>query len=363
MSIFDVRHQPRAQKILQRALACGRVPHAYLFHGPDGVGREMLALRLATVMLCERPVETRKAPHPELADFDGVWRDACGKCKDCVLVRADTHPDLHRVYRELRKHHPDSTVRQRVSQELGVDVIRHFLLDAVAAKPFRGRAKVFIVREADLLTTEAQSALLKTLEEPPRTTFLILISAGLNDLLPTTRSRCQHVPFSPLPLDFVAARVADLTGDLSKDQAHRYALLADGSLGTALRFAEDGIAANQESVDSTLREFGRLGPMQVSKRWYDEAKGLGEAFARRDPGITDTEAQRRGLKLILSLVASALDARLRGSVESSATKTGTAAGIAKAIQAVAEAERHIDQNANVQLAVDAMAIRLARLLA
>jgi DNA polymerase-3 subunit delta' len=363
MSIFDVRHQPRAQRILQRALACGRVPHAYLFHGPEGVGRERLAIRLATVMLCEHPVETRKPPHPELADFDGVWRDACGKCKDCMLIRADTHPDLHRVYRELRKHHPDSTVRQRVSQELGVDVIRHFLLDAVAAKPFRGRAKVFIVRDADWLTTEAQNALLKTLEEPPRTTFLILISAGLNDLLPTTRSRCQHVPFSPLPSDFVAARLADLAGDLSKDQARKYASLAHGSLGTALRFAEDGVAAYQDSVDSALREIGRLVPVQLSKRWHEEAKGIGEAFSKRDPGITDTEAQRRGLKLIFSLVASALDTRLHGTVSSRADASGSVAGIAQAIQAVAEAERHIDQNANVQLAVDALVIRLGRLLA
>ena len=375
MSIFDVRHQPRAQRIIQRALASGRLPHAHLFHGPDGVGKEMLAGRLARVLLCERPVRPERAPLEELAGFDGSLLDACGECQDCVLARAGTHPDLHLIHRELHIYHPDAAVRNRKGLDLGVDVIRRFVIDAVSTKPTRGRAKVFVIREADRITHSAQSALLKTLEEPPGTTFLVLLTASLDKLLSTTRSRCQAVPFGPLPTEFVAAGLSKLVADLTLERAAMYAAMAQGSLGLAQRFCEDGLESYNEKIVESLSRLGAMPATRIAKHWLDDAKALGAQFRDRDQEISDTEAQRRGLKTLLSLVGTWFGDVLRLSVDSGAGVVNTAyarqlarAGIgprqaALAINAIVETERHIERNASTQLAVEALVIRLVRIAA
>jgi len=241
VSIFDVRYQPRAHRILQRALASRRMPHAYVFAGPEGVGREMLAMRLAETLLCESPVN-RPVP-PEMKEFVDATQalDACGECQDCRLVRAGTHPDLFLIHRQLNREHPDATVRKQKALFLSVDVIRHFLVDRGYTRPMRGRAKVFIVREAERLNEAAQNSLLKTLEEPPSDTFIILIAAALDRLLPTTRSRCQHVRFQTLPADFVAERLGELRPDTAAEERAYVAWHAGGSLGASLRQIDDGL--------------------------------------------------------------------------------------------------------------------------
>ena len=167
MQISDVRHQDRAHRVLQLALSSNRVPHAYIFHGPSGVGREMLALRLARVMLCGS--RGRSAADEGGLDLGIEVTDACGKCDDCKLMEAETHPDLHLIHRQLGALHPDQAVRNRQGLELMVQVIRHFVVDQSMLKSVQGRGKVFVVREAERMSTEAQNALLKTLEEPPCT--------------------------------------------------------------------------------------------------------------------------------------------------------------------------------------------------
>ena len=102
MPLADVCHQESAQNLVQRALLSARMPHAYILHGPDGVGKELFARRVAAVLLCEAPVTV--APG---------GRDACGACQSCHLVDADNHPDLHVVHRLLNAYHPDALVRNR----------------------------------------------------------------------------------------------------------------------------------------------------------------------------------------------------------------------------------------------------------
>ena len=368
VSLLDVYHQPHAQRVLQHALQGTRVPHAYLFHGPDGVGKELLARGLGQTLLCGEAREV--ALEPACAQAVGLERAVagCGACTDCQALAHDSHPDLHLIHRYLYRDHPDSAVRQRKGLELGIDVLRHFVIERVAMKPARGWAKLFIVREADRITTAAQNALLKTLEEPPSGTFIILVARSLDRLLPTTRSRCQPVRFDALPLPFVAERLRAAHADLSAADAEWYAALSGGSVGRALAYVEQELlAVNGRLVPGLAALAGD--PLAVDpKAWTDEAKALAEHHRTRDPDITDTEANRQGLKSLFHLASAFYSDVLKTAVGAEGGIVNTAAGdqlrrvaermtpadAARRVQRLAQAEQQLDLNANVQLCVECL---------
>ncbi|MCK6556002.1 DNA polymerase III subunit delta' [Candidatus Binatia bacterium] len=189
---------------LRLAAARERLAHGLLFAGPDGVGKQGVARALAAWMQC-----AESGPD-----------DACGRCDACRQVTAGTHPDVVTVAVPSGK------------KEIGIDRVRD-LKRFVFMQPVRGRAKVAIVDDAPALTVAAQNALLKTLEEPPRRSFVILVAANADALLPTVKSRCQRVRFGPL----TTAEVVDvLTCDhgLAPEAAAPLARLAEGSPGRAL---------------------------------------------------------------------------------------------------------------------------------
>ncbi len=354
MPLSDVLHQPRADRLIRQAMSSDRMPHAYIFHGPEGVGRELFAERLARMLLCEKP--------------DG---DACGLCRGCEMTGEGTHPDLHLIYRELIKQHPDTAVRARKGIDLGIDVIRTFVLDRVARKASMGQAKVFIVREAEKMTRAAQNALLKTLEEPPARTFIILVAAAIDALLTTVRSRCQPVAFGLLPPEFIVQRLRAEHPDISEDEARFCAQHANGSLGVALRHHTDGLTAYDARLAETVAGLAGTGVTAAAKRIVDDAKKLGEHHQKRDADISNTEAQRRGLKALFSLLSGGMREGLHASVGADtggdgryAALTGalTPRGAAEAIRTVVAAERHLDLNVNTQLCVEGLLIRLGRLV-
>lgn len=374
MSLVEVKHQGAAQQRIQRALALGRVPHAYVLHGPDGVGKEMFAAAVAQLLLCELPKECA-LDEREAADV-GIdqLRTACGDCDDCRMIRAGTHPDLHLIYRQLNRDHPDPLVRKRKGLDLGVDVLRHFLMDKVYLTPARGRAKVFVVREADRITTQAQNALLKTLEEPPGTTYLMLLVRSLDRMLPTTLSRCQLLEFAALPTAFVQSTLRTVRHDLSDEQVTWYASFAEGSVGRALSAADDDlIAVNQRVVDHLIHLHETRGDV-IAAAWTEQAKALGSVFRKRDPEITDTEATRRGLLTIFHLAAnwfadvlrvsscdeaaSIVNASFVEELERAGQQVDTEAA-AERINRIASAERNLHLNANTQLVVEALVGELA----
>ncbi len=373
MSLADVKHQGPAQRTLQRAMAGGRVHHAYIFHGLSGVGKEMLARRLAQVLLCSATIER------DLQDADaeivGVDRlvDGCGRCDDCRAVTGQSHPDLHLVYRQLNREHPDPAVRRRKGLELGVDVLRQFVIDRVGLTSARGRAKVYIIREADRITPAAQNALLKTLEEPPASTVIILLVAALDRLLPTTLSRCQVVRFDPLPTEFTRTKLGELLPDTPREHLDWYASCANGSLGTAMERAEDQwYELNQRLID-TLVALAGAGVGSTVKTWTDASKALGTGYRKRDPEITDTEATRRGFKAIFQLAATYYADVLRAGTTPSSPMVNTAwqaeikeaarridlDSAAGAVNRIAQAERHLDLNANTQLVMETLLSDLA----
>ncbi len=173
MTLDDVRDQPRAVTLLRRALESGRVAHAYAFVGPAGAGRTTTALAFAAALLCPQG-----------------GRHARGACRACESVAAGRHPDLHLIVPTPPESNPRGT------RLLRIGAIRELARQA-SLKPLTAARKVFILDDADRMTDDAPQAFLKTLEEPPAATVMILILARARAVPATVLSRCHIVRFAP----------------------------------------------------------------------------------------------------------------------------------------------------------------------
>lgn len=371
MRFRDVRHQDRALAILRRALRSGRTPHAYLFVGPEGVGKELAARALAARLLCGEPAGDPAA-------------DACGRCAACRLLAADGHPDFHLIHRGLHRLHPERTIRQSKGLYLVVDVIRHFVIEPAALRPAQGLRRVFVIRDAERMNDEAQNALLKTLEEPPGTAVLILLTTAASRLLPTIRSRCQEVPFGRLPADFVATELTTRLR-LKPEEAQTLARLSDGRLGVALHWHHLGLLPALDAIGTTLDHVAAGDPEGFARAIVDAATALAvpeaeaeseaapeEAGAKVGTRKAATDELRDALKIVLVVLAglfrdalvlraganatlyvAPLRARSeRWAAERSADELGSA------IRSVAHAEQLLDRNVAPQLAGEWLAVAL-----
>lgn len=373
MSLSDVCHQSSAQTIIQRTARAGRLPHAYLFHGPEGVGKELFAVGLAEMLLCASPAEQKIAGDRQSSVGAGVLRQGCGTCEDCRLVKAAAHPDLHFVYRQLSHEHPDADVRKRKALDLGVDVVRTFLIEPMGLTAQRGRRKIFIVREAERLNTAAQNSLLKTLEEPPGDATIILLATQPDRLLITTRSRCQEVRFDPLPLDFIAARLAQALVELKPAEVAWYARFAAGSLGRAAQQAADDLLNVNAKMVALLAGGGRSWHKEMAETWKSLAEALAKKYADREPDASDTEAQRVSYQTLFRLnaqwFADALHLQTgeNHSILNAAWipqlievgRKRSANELTSAIQRLAVAERQLSSNVLLALCVDSLVNDLA----
>ncbi len=366
MPLSDVLYQDLAQQRLQRALASGRVPHAYLFAGPTGVGKEMLAERFAARLLCVSPKEI-----PAQDGSIAPMTDACGGCPSCVLLAAGNHPDYHRIYRRLNKFHPDKKVQDRKALNLGIDVVRHFVLDQMGRRPSQGIAKVFVVADAERLDSPAQNALLKTLEEPPDHSYLILISTTGAGLLATTQSRCQQIPFRALPSEFVVAQLQEKHG-ASAEAARFLAELSQGSLGSAVRHAQAGVFNRVPALVEMVRSAAE-DPLGSGKALAELAKELGIAMDEDDSEEdVDAGTKRHAELLAVAMVATVLRDAQRVAVgyEPAALpqeevvrdlgKRTDSRLIITAIRAAGTAEYQIGRNAHTGLVFDSLGIALGR---
>ncbi len=227
--LCDVEGQDRALEGLKRALKGQRLHHAYLFAGPDGVGKRLAAQGLAEALLCEHPLD------------DG---DACTQCKACRRVAEQQHPDLHVLERQDR---PDGKGLER---QIKIDQVRA-LQRALSFKSFEGGRRVVLLLEAEAMNPATANALLKTLEEPGDDTFFVLVSHAPNRLLPTILSRCQRVRFGPLSRAYVTRRLTELA-ELTPDAGALLAGLSEGSIGRGLALASSGLLARRAELIAAI---------------------------------------------------------------------------------------------------------------
>ncbi len=204
----------------RRALRRGRLASSFLFAGPAGIGKRTFALKLAAALLCEQRAEEDLDP--------------CGECPACVQVAAGTHPDVQLVSK------PEDKAFIPVELFIGdrEHRRREGLCHDIGLKPFMGGRKIAIIDDADHLNAEGANSLLKTLEEPPPKSILILIGTSPARQLPTIRSRCQLIRFRPLPVEAVAELLVSRQLVDDPAEARRLAQYSEGSLQQAMELAD-----------------------------------------------------------------------------------------------------------------------------
>lgn len=298
--------QDRALQQLQAALVSGRLAHACVFHGPFGVGKFTTAVALARVILCHQPRRGFQA--------GCAWLTACGECPSCRFFASrglsseaqPAHPDLHIVNRELARFHEDPSIRERKLLNIPWQVLQQFLLEPVYLKSHLGHGKVFIVDEAELIDPGGQNRLLKTLEEPPADTYIILVTSAEERLLPTVRSRCQRVAFAPLPIDTLRRWLEGQSAAEKLSPAQRSWILeyASGSLGR-LKLALDYELWRWAGIVLPAleqMEKGRL-PPDLGAQMSQGLQEFARLWVERHENASREAANRLGAGLMLALIA------------------------------------------------------------
>jgi DNA polymerase-3 subunit delta' len=298
MSLKDVFCQDRAVSLLRRAFAADRVPHAYIFAGPDGVGKFKTAFEWARLLLCGNPLEKDRA--------ESV--DSCGACESCRALDANAHPDFNHIYKELLEFTQDGKDKT-APIDLPIAVIREFLVDKVSARPSLSRRKVFIVSEAEKLNKSSQNSLLKILEEPPGRCCIILLCTRLEGLLQTTRSRCRIVRFGPIDEDIILDKLSG--AGIDRDRSLYFARLSQGSLGLAegwakLESAQVGLYDIKRQVVASVAELKYAEIPELAADLVDKSKAIAAAWADVDKKASRKDIGRTASKSVVGMVISAI---------------------------------------------------------
>ena len=333
--------------LLARAAARGTLPPSLIFTGPEGVGKRLTATALAQALNCERPVEYN-VPIMS-AEIGGeapisAGNDACGECAACKRIARGVHADI-------------LVIEPGDSGAIKLDQVRE-AIDRSAYRPFEGRRRLVVIDQADALIPEAQNALLKTLEEPPSASVFVLITNRPDVLLPTVRSRCQHVRFGPLTPGEVAGVLVRDHGVAPAD-AHAAAAAADGSVGRALAgSAEDA----NEARDAAARLLQSAASSADPRRRLDGAKALMGGGGDRD------DLSRRLLALSslirdLGLLLSRADDRTLANVDlkpqlQSLLRSFDADRTIEAFETVDRSLDALDRNASPKIVADWVALNL-----
>ena len=202
---------------LQNAIKTGKISHSYIFAGEPGSGKRLLAGIYAMTLQCEAGGE-----------------NACGKCESCKRAIGKNHPDIIMV-----KHEKPNTI--------SIDEIREQVVNDVGIKPYSSPHKIYIIPDAEIMTPQAQNALLKTIEEPPEYAVIMLLTSNIDGLLPTIRSRCVRLDLKVVDDGLVKKYLMEHL-HIPDYQAEIDASFAHGSIGKAKE-----AATSQEFADITQK--------------------------------------------------------------------------------------------------------------
>jgi DNA polymerase-3 subunit delta' len=321
MKLTQIRGQAHIVSILSQAIKNNRLAHAYLFSGPDGVGKKTTALALAKALNC--------------LNRTGA---ACLKCTSCHKLDQAQHPDVRLLSAE--------------GNYIKIESIRS-LQQRLAVKPYEGSLKIEIIDEADKLTTQAANCLLKTLEEPPANSLIILVSAQPYNLPLTVRSRCQHLTFNQLAEDEIVELLKDK--GFTTAQCRLIAFFCQGSLAQALRSDLEQILSERTLL---LKEMIEVFPLSAEAllSWAQTLSGNDE----------QTERTLKWLQLwyrdLLIIRRKAEHSRLvnedkRSTLNRQAAQFGTN-DLYKMLKAIERTRELLARNVNSQLALEVLLMDL-----
>lgn len=351
--------QDRALGTLRSAIAAGRLHHAWVFHGPAGVGKFSAARAFGALVL-----------DPDGAGTLGSNRGLDPDGPVQRLIRSGAHSDFHVVTKELAANSRNPKVREGKQITLAKDVIDEFVIEPAHKtrtltweRPSLA-GKVFIIDEAELMDQRTQNVLLKTLEEPPAGTLFVLVTSSEDRLLPTIRSRTQRVGFSPLDdsgmRSFVSARsdIAWPGGD-DLDWVLRFAA---GSPGLACTAVDCGLIAWRTALSGMLDEAarGRFSP-DLGPTMYKLVEERAAAVVKANPDASKDGANKAWARRMLAFIAEDARARLRSQARAGKVTAEDATGerLIGVIEAVHAAEGHLVANVNLGLVFDHLAARMS----
>lgn len=358
--------QDQAVDILLTALASGRMHHAWIFSGPRGVGKFTTAVELARILL-DPTVTTDLSGRPS-ADPDS---------RTSQLIGAGTHPDLHVVRKEMAKYSQNKSLQNRKQTNIPLDLVRELVIGGQTGDdrvheapayltPALGHGKVFIIDEAELLDRTAQNALLKTLEEPPKQTYFFLITDQYDLLLPTVRSRCQHVRFRLLDEKSMEQWLKRAKLEVSARELEWIRAYAEGSPGQAALAAEYKLFEWQERLAPLLDSLERGRPvMELGSVLGELADGFAAQWVKSHANASKEAANRDAAGKLLALLASEARRRAAEAIATSPRMAPAGAHPAERwfeiIDAIAFTEREIDANVNMKLALESLAVQWGEL--
>jgi DNA polymerase-3 subunit delta' len=305
LTLGQIICQDKAIGRMQGAFAADKMAHAYIFSGPDGVGRATMAKAWGKMLLCQNRI-TKKKP-------DGVFNDSCGTCPSCLLFDGEGYPDFVSIYKELLSFTREGKNRKS-PVDMPIDVIREFLIERLASRPQMGDYVVYVVHEAEKLNNAGQNALLKTLEEPPGFCVIILLCTKADNLLPTIHSRCQTIVFGPVEKPQIVSKLKE-RGVLQTAAAF-WAGFSDGSLGQAINWATLDCGGKtvydiKKEVIQRLGDFRLADTIEFAEWLAQAAKMVSTALGKVSGDVSTTDVNRRGQKLIVQMILLALSDAMR----------------------------------------------------
>lgn len=320
MPFNSVIGQELAVDLLKRSISDGRLAHAYLFIGPEGTGKSLLARVFAQALNCEKG-----------------GADPCGECLSCRKIEGGIHPDVVTVAPEGK------------SAQIGIEPVRR-MGASMSLKPYEGRTKVFIVDGADRMTEEAANSLLKTLEEPPKDTVMALLASNMFKLQPTIVSRCQKVLFHPLGERSIMKELIERYG-LDEKRALCVSRFSEGRLGKAVEVLEGELLQGRDRI---VDDF--LSPKQPG---YEDTWLYGEPREKVNGALNALAVYYRDL-LVFKL---SRDQGLLVNLDRAAdiardAERFTAEKLEGILDAIAAAQDEIKRNANVKISLSCMRLNI-----
>lgn len=321
MTFDQILGHDRQKDILRRAVASDRLAHAYLFEGPEGIGKQLMAMALVRAVFC----------------LEG---SGCGTCSACRKVDHRNHPDLHLLEAE--------------GASIKIEQVR-LLQKELSYRPLEAPKKVCLIDGAEKMNPAAGNALLKTLEEPSGNALLILLTPRPEAVLSTIRSRCQRLPFARLPQEALRGVLVDQLG-VDETQGHILAALSEGSFKKALGKDRELFIERRRTLLKALTALsgGSILPL------FDLAQEIADEKERLPDILEMFQAFYRDLLLVhhgrpeKELVNIDLIDKIRR-----VAPRETIPSLLRKLDAIAVSRRQLERNVNRQLAMDVLLMRLA----